>query len=89
MKDNGSGNTYGGTTAGTGNVISGNGYAGIDFTGSITIEGNYIGTDATGKVAIFGNSCDIGGLGIVNTMTNSSSGTTITIDHFGQCSLGQ
>jgi len=73
VEDNGSGNTYGGTTAGLGNVISGNGYAGIDFSGSITIDGNLVGTDATGEVAI-GNG-QIGGFGIVNNTTPS--GTTI------------
>jgi hypothetical protein len=75
VEENGSGNTYGGTVAGRGNVISGNDYAGIDFTGSITIEGNYIGTDVTGEVAIFGNT-HIGGFAIVNNA--QPSGTTIT-----------
>ena len=50
--DSGSGNTVGGTAAGAGNVISGNGNAGIYATGSVTIEGNYVGTDATGSVAL-------------------------------------
>jgi hypothetical protein len=52
VADFGTGNTTGGTTAGLGNVISGNGNGGIIATGSVTIEGNYIGTDATGNVAI-------------------------------------
>jgi hypothetical protein len=60
VADQGSGNTYGGVTAGLGNVISGNGEVGIGATGSITIEGNYIGTDATGSVAI-GNGKNAGG----------------------------
>ncbi len=47
-------NTIGGTTPGAGNVISGNGGDGIDFTGGpaggTVVEGNFIGTDATGTV---------------------------------------
>ncbi|MEJ2343608.1 MAG: hypothetical protein P8Y10_15585, partial [Gemmatimonadales bacterium] len=45
----------GGTMAGAGNVISGNGFAGIDLGDSAErtiIQGNYIGTDLTGSVAI-------------------------------------
>jgi parallel beta-helix repeat protein len=49
-------NTIGGTAAGSGNVISGNGGDGILITGSGTaaniVEGNHIGTDATGETAI-------------------------------------
>ena len=55
----GTANTYGGTTAGFGNVISGNADAGLDASGSITIEGNFVGTDATGNVAL-GNGADPG-----------------------------
>ena len=50
IADFGTGNTYGGTTSGLGNVISGNGEGGIKSTGSITVEGNDIGTDATGDI---------------------------------------
>jgi parallel beta-helix repeat protein len=57
------GTTIGGTTAGAGNVISGNGGSGITVGnsnigrqgadgGSTTIQGNLIGTDAQGKVAV-------------------------------------
>jgi hypothetical protein len=52
VSDNGSDNTYGGTLAGAGNVISGNSFGGIKSFGSIAIEGNLIGTDATGNVAL-------------------------------------
>ncbi len=64
VADNGSGNTYGGTTAGLGNVISGNGEYGIVSTGNITIEGNYVGTDPTGSVAIGNGKSYSGGTGI-------------------------
>ncbi len=47
--DSGSGDIYGGTAPGLGNVISGNSNTGIIFTGSITIEGNYVGTNAAGN----------------------------------------
>ncbi len=43
------GNTIGGTAAGAGNVIAGNGADGINHssTGSNTVQGNYIGTNAS------------------------------------------
>jgi hypothetical protein len=51
-----SGNTIGGTTAGAGNVLSGNMESGVFIwlagATSNVIAGNYIGTDKTGKVAI-------------------------------------
>ena len=48
------GNTVGGTAAGAGNVISGNGEIGLDIgnTADNQAQGNLIGTDATGTVAI-------------------------------------
>jgi hypothetical protein len=54
----GSGNTVGGTARGAGNLISGNGRAGVsdgrwsNSTGSNLIEGNLIGTDSSGTVAL-------------------------------------
>jgi large repetitive protein len=54
----GSGNTVGGTATGAGNLISGNGRAGVSdgrwstSTGSNLIEGNLIGTDSSGTVAL-------------------------------------
>jgi hypothetical protein len=52
VEDFGSGETYGGTAAGLGNVISGNKAGGLATWGSVKIEGNDIGTDATGHVGI-------------------------------------
>jgi Domain of unknown function (DUF4347)/Cadherin domain/Right handed beta helix region/Periplasmic copper-binding protein (NosD) len=53
-----SANTVGGTAAGAGNVISGNGYAGVVMWGTGTngnsVVGNIIGSDASGS-ASFGN----------------------------------
>jgi parallel beta-helix repeat protein len=51
--DNASNNTIGGTTAGAGNVISGN-HWGVNFTASDgnVLQGNYIGTDVTGTFAL-------------------------------------
>jgi hypothetical protein len=50
-----SGNTIGGTAAGAGNVISGNGSYGMDIMGpNNTVEGNHIGVSASGQRA-FGN----------------------------------
>jgi parallel beta-helix repeat protein len=53
------GNTVGGATAGTGNLISGNAWNGIDIINSTgnpnngnVIEGNKIGTNAAGKLAV-------------------------------------
>ncbi|MEM7051594.1 MAG: IPTL-CTERM sorting domain-containing protein [Acidobacteriota bacterium] len=46
-------NTIGGSVAGAGNVISGNGSEGVRVNGSSTvIAGNFIGTDATGSAAL-------------------------------------
>jgi titin len=49
--DGSSGNTIGGTAAGAGNVISGNGLSGVvidNGSSQNTIQGNYIGTNAAG-----------------------------------------
>ncbi len=47
------GTTIGGTTAGAGNLISGNTQAGIGlFAGDNLVEGNFIGTDVTGTRAL-------------------------------------
>jgi uncharacterized repeat protein (TIGR01451 family)/CSLREA domain-containing protein len=48
----GGGNTVGGSSAGQGNVLSGNGDAGVIALTSTSIQGNYIGTNAAGTDAI-------------------------------------
>ena len=54
------GDTIGGNSAGTGNVISGNASAGVEISGSGTtgnvVAGNLIGTGSTGTVAIANDS---------------------------------
>ncbi|MBS0495873.1 MAG: tandem-95 repeat protein, partial [Proteobacteria bacterium] len=56
---NSANNTVGGTAAGAGNVISGNGKAGVNINGASAtgnlVAGNYIGTNAAGTAAL-GNS---------------------------------
>jgi hypothetical protein len=48
-----SANVIGGTDAGAGNVISGNGVSGIEISSSQNVvAGNYVGTDATGMVPL-------------------------------------
>ena len=51
---NSTGNTIGGTTSASRNVIAAEGLRGIEFDGASSnlVEGNYIGTDATGTVAM-------------------------------------
>ncbi len=78
VEDFSSGNTYGGTTAGLGNLISGNGEVGIWATGGITIENNSIGTDVTGKTAIIGNSSDATGIEDFESASGTSISTTIS-----------
>jgi hypothetical protein len=48
-------NTIGGDAAGERNIISGNGFSGVEIAGGATnntVSGNYIGTDASGMVAL-------------------------------------
>ena len=91
--------TIGGTTAGSGNVISGNtGAIGVEITGSGSsnnaVEGNYIGTNAAGTAAL-GNDTGvqidsgaskntIGGSTAVQTVTISGSSGTFTLGFNGQ-----
>jgi CSLREA domain-containing protein len=76
-------NTIGGTAAGTSNVISGNGQAGINIinvgaTGNV-VEGNFIGTDVTGTKALrnlFSGHVQGVGVEIQNSPGNTIGGTT-------------
>ncbi len=73
--DGSSHNTIGGTTSGSGNVVSANGGSGIAITegSGNMIEGNKIGTDAAGKHAL-GNAGF--GIRIIHGTNNEVGGTT-------------
>jgi len=73
-------NIIGGITEGERNIISGNGFSGVEMwnpgANNNTISGNYIGTDITGTVAIGGQS--LAGIFIGNQASqNTIGGTTI------------
>src|SRR5207249_1779587 len=72
------GNTIGSTTAGLGNVVSGNSGDGVQLSGASTsnnqVEGNFIGTDRPGAAAIANNV----GVAVRNGATmNTIGGTAI------------
>ncbi|MCK5831800.1 MAG: DUF4347 domain-containing protein, partial [Methylococcales bacterium] len=77
IHDFATGNTIGGTTAAERNIISGNGYYGIELSGGAfdnTISGNYIGIDITGNIGL-GNT--FSGINIYSgANTNTIGGTT-------------
>jgi hypothetical protein len=77
VQDEGSLNTFGGTSAGLGNVISGNNTGGLQSSGSVTIEGNFVGTDATGNVAI-GNGSGRPGISALGDPSTATDTTVIT-----------
>jgi hypothetical protein len=66
-------NILGGTAAGAGNVISGNGAVGIQFDGTgasgNVVQGNLVGTDASGSAAL--------GNGVDGIFVNAAPGNTI------------
>jgi CSLREA domain-containing protein len=70
------GNAVGGTTAGEGNVISGNGFHGVQIYGSEAtgnrVQGNFIGTDRDGA-ALLGNRGE--GVWILRASNNTIGGT--------------
>ena len=65
-----SSNQIGGTTAGAGNLLSGNGRAGINLSGSTAqiVQGNYIGTDISGSIAVANTTS---GMDILSNSTNN------------------
>jgi titin len=68
-----SGNTVGGSAAGAGNLVSGNGDNGVDLDGGGNlVEGNLIGTDVTGTVGL-GN----GGDGVTVFAAGNTVGGTV------------
>ncbi len=72
-----SGNTIGGTAAGAGNVISGNGHSGVTFVGSSTnnyVQGNRIGTDAAGSTQL-GNAQE--GVYLLDSSNNTVGGAAV------------
>ena len=70
----GTGNTVGGTTAASRNVISGNDDDGIEVVGSSNlIEGNYVGTNATGTAVLANTAL---GVKVVPGTGNTIGGTT-------------
>jgi titin len=72
-----SNNVVGGSTPGSGNLISGNTYRGIDISSVSNhnlVQGNFIGTDATGT-ATLGNGGD--GIMIHTSSNNLIGGTTL------------
>ena len=83
-------NLIGGTTAGTGNIISGNAQNGIGIwdagsSGNI-IQGNLIGTDVTGTVSL-GNAGDDGVL--LGAPNNTVGGTTVAARNIISGNQGQ
>ncbi len=80
-----SGNTIGGTTTPARDVISGNGYNGVELGGTGTsgnvVEGDYIGTDVSGTVAVpnaqVGIEIDSGASG--NTIGGTTTGASNVI----------
>ena len=75
VKSGAGGNTIGGTVAGAGNVISGNGENGVfvlQSSGTL-IEGNWIGTNATGSAAL-GNAND--GVQLQSSSNDTVGGTS-------------
>ncbi len=71
----GTGNSIGGAVPGAGNVLSGNGFEGIDLsaTNGALVAGNLIGTDITGTHKM-GNA--VHGLSLTDSSNNTIGGTT-------------
>ena len=71
-------NTIGGTSAGAGNLLSGNSQCGVALNGAGAVnnfvQGNYIGTDASGRLAL-GNT--FSGVTVFGGRTNLIGGTSV------------
>jgi hypothetical protein len=82
----GSNNTIGGTAAGAGNLVSGNGSVGIGIPYGISgniVAGNKVGTDATGTQIVCGHSTagiDISGGGNIIGGTQAGAGNIIAFN---------
>jgi parallel beta-helix repeat protein len=76
-----SNNTIGGSVAGTGNVISGNGGNGVTITDAGTsgnqIQGNIIGLDATGSTAVGAGGARLGNREAGVYITGGATGNTV------------
>jgi len=73
--------TIGGTAAGAGNLISGNGQGGVKIEGNdVSVQGNLIGTNADGTAAIANGSFQAanGGVWVVSGSNILIGGTTVT-----------
>jgi hypothetical protein len=75
------GNTIGGTTSATRNIISGNDTGGLDILNSGTsgnlVEGNSIGTDVSGTVALANGTPGASGGGVGILISGGASGNTV------------
>ena len=87
----GASNTIGGTATGAGNVISGNGSAGVVLGSSGNlVQGNYIGTDATGTAALGNRAYGVdvtGGSGNTIGGTTAAARNVISSNYGGVCLL--
>ncbi len=76
--DGGDDNTIGGTTAGTGNLISGNTGEGVEFDSGVFngyVEGNDIGTNAAGTAGLGNGGDGVGVFYATSIFVGSSSGS--------------
>ncbi|NJN00460.1 MAG: hypothetical protein HC793_02120 [Aquincola sp.] len=82
-------NTIGGTTAGSGNVIGGNAFAGIEIgtgggSGNV-VQGNFVGTDASGTLNLGNGNGILLGNGAVNNRVGgvvAGEGNTVAFNTF-------
>ncbi len=86
-------NLIGGTLAGAGNVISGNGQGGILIEGTNAIgnivQGNFLGTDSTGSAKLGNLGCGIEILGAKQSIVGADSSTVPTDQHANRVAFNQ